>query len=35
MSLAADDLAEIDRAAAAITVVGERYPERLEKMTGR
>ncbi|MBK7771075.1 MAG: aldo/keto reductase [bacterium] len=35
VSLAADDLAEIDRAAAAITVVGERYPERLEKMTGR
>ena len=35
VSLAADDLAEIDRAAAAITVVGERYPELLEKMTGR
>ncbi len=33
--LSADDLQEIDRAAAAITVVGERYPERLEKMTGR
>jgi hypothetical protein len=35
LSLSADDLREIDRAAAAITVVGERYPERLEKMTGR
>jgi aryl-alcohol dehydrogenase-like predicted oxidoreductase len=33
--LTAADLQEIDRAAAAITVVGERYPERLEKMTGR
>jgi aryl-alcohol dehydrogenase-like predicted oxidoreductase len=33
--LSASDLQEIDRAAAAITVVGERYPERLEKMTGR
>jgi aryl-alcohol dehydrogenase-like predicted oxidoreductase len=35
VELSADDLREIDRAAAAITVVGERYPERLEKMTGR
>ena len=35
VALTAADLQEIDRAAAAITVVGERYPERLEKMTGR
>ncbi len=35
VALTPDDLLEIDRAAAAITVVGERYPERLEKMTGR
>ena len=33
--LTEDDLAAIDRAATAITIVGERYPERLEKMTGR
>lgn len=32
--LTADDLRGIDRAAAAITVLGTRYPERLEKMTG-
>ncbi|WP_343123415.1 aldo/keto reductase [Haloferula sp. BvORR071] len=32
--LSADDLRGIDRAAAAITVQGTRYPERLEKMTG-
>jgi aryl-alcohol dehydrogenase-like predicted oxidoreductase len=35
ISLSADELAEIDRSAAAITVQGERYPERLEQMTGR
>ena len=35
LELNADDLREIDRAAAKITVHGDRYPERLEKMTGR
>ena len=30
-----DDLREIDRAAAKITVHGARYPEKLEQMTGR
>jgi aryl-alcohol dehydrogenase-like predicted oxidoreductase len=29
------DLAEIDRAASGIAVQGDRYPERLEKLTGR
>ena len=31
----ADDLNEIDEAAAKITVEGARYPEKLEQMTGR
>ena len=31
----ADDLREIDAAASQITVQGDRYPEHLEKMTGR
>ena len=31
----ADDLREIDRAAAQITVHGARYPEHLQRMTGR
>ena len=35
IELAADDLREIDNAASKITVHGARYPERLEKMTGR
>jgi aryl-alcohol dehydrogenase-like predicted oxidoreductase len=35
IDLTADDLREIDDAASAITVQGGRYPERLEKMTGR
>jgi aryl-alcohol dehydrogenase-like predicted oxidoreductase len=35
VELTADDLREIDRAAAAITVQGARYPEHLERMTGR
>ena len=35
LELTADELREIDRATANITVHGERYPERLEKMTGR
>jgi aryl-alcohol dehydrogenase-like predicted oxidoreductase len=33
--LTPDDLREIDGAAAKITVQGDRYPERLESMTGR
>jgi aryl-alcohol dehydrogenase-like predicted oxidoreductase len=35
VELTADDLREIDRAAAEITVQGARYPEHLERMTGR
>ena len=35
IELTADDLAEIERAAAAIHVEGERYPEHLMKTTGR
>ena len=35
LELTADDLREIDGATANITVHGDRYPERLEKMTGR
>jgi Predicted oxidoreductases (related to aryl-alcohol dehydrogenases) len=35
IELTADDLREIDRAAAQITVQGARYPEHLERMTGR
>jgi aryl-alcohol dehydrogenase-like predicted oxidoreductase len=35
VGLTPDDLAEIDRAASRITVQGDRYPERLERMTGR
>ncbi|HEX4642120.1 MAG TPA: aldo/keto reductase [Candidatus Acidoferrales bacterium] len=34
VELTADDLREIDAAAAKIKVEGDRYPERLEKMTG-
>jgi hypothetical protein len=30
-----DDLAEIERAASAITIQGARYPEQLEATTGR
>ncbi len=33
--LTAEDLQEINDAASEITVTGDRYPERLEKMTGR
>jgi pyridoxine 4-dehydrogenase len=33
--LSADDLAEVDRAAAAISVQGARYPEHLQRMVGR
>src|SRR5271155_5240981 len=35
IKLASDDLREIDSAASKITVEGERYPEALQKMTGR
>ena len=35
VELTPDDLREIDSAASQITVQGARYPERLEKMTGR
>ena len=35
VELTADDLAEIERAAAAITVEGERYPTHLLATTGR
>ena len=35
VELTADDLREIDEAAAKITVQGDRYPEKLEQMTGR
>jgi aryl-alcohol dehydrogenase-like predicted oxidoreductase len=35
VELTADDLSQIDSAAAQITVEGARYPEKLEQMTGR
>ena len=35
IELTSDDLREIDRAASKIKVQGARYPEQLEKMTGR
>ena len=35
IELTADDLREIDRAASQITVLGARYPEHLDRMTGR
>jgi aryl-alcohol dehydrogenase-like predicted oxidoreductase len=35
LELTPGDLDEIDRAASRITVQGERYPERLERLTGR
>ena len=35
VELTADDLAEIERAAAEIQVEGERYPEHLMATTGR
>ena len=34
IELGADDLREIEEAAAQIKVVGARYPEQIEKMTG-
>ena len=35
VELSASDLREIESAAAEITIQGARYPERLERMTGR
>jgi aryl-alcohol dehydrogenase-like predicted oxidoreductase len=35
VELTPDDLQHIDSAAAKITVQGARYPEHLERMTGR
>jgi aryl-alcohol dehydrogenase-like predicted oxidoreductase len=35
IELTADDLREIEEASASITVVGARYPEKMEQMTGR
>ena len=35
VELTADDLREIETAASKITVQGARYPEHLERMTGR
>jgi aryl-alcohol dehydrogenase-like predicted oxidoreductase len=35
VELTSNDLSEIDRAASSITVQGARYPEHIEKMTGR
>jgi hypothetical protein len=35
VELTADDLREIDSAASTITIQGARYPEELERMTGR
>jgi aryl-alcohol dehydrogenase-like predicted oxidoreductase len=35
VELTSDDLGEIDRAASKITVQGARYPEKLERLTGR
>ena len=35
VELTADDLREIETAASKITVQGDRYPEKLEQMTGR
>jgi hypothetical protein len=35
VELTGDDLAEIERAASAITIHGARYPEWLEATTGR
>ena len=35
VELTTGDLGEIDRAASEITVQGARYPERLERLTGR
>jgi diketogulonate reductase-like aldo/keto reductase len=34
IQLTSDDLREIDTAASKITIEGDRYPERLQRMTG-
>lgn len=34
MPLSPDELRAIDKAASEIVILGDRYPERLEKMTG-
>jgi hypothetical protein len=34
-TLSSEDVAEIDRAASEVVVVGDRYPEELEQKTGR
>lgn len=34
LELTAADLQQIDSAAAKVTLIGERYPEALEKLTG-
>jgi aryl-alcohol dehydrogenase-like predicted oxidoreductase len=35
VELTTGDLREIEQAAAQITVLGDRYPEKLEELTGR
>ena len=35
IELTSEDLREIDQAASQVTVHGARYPEQLERMTGR
>ena len=35
VELAADDLRDIERAASHVTMQGARYPEELDRMTGR
>ena len=35
LELTGDDLSDIERVASAVTVQGDRYPEQLERMTGR
>jgi hypothetical protein len=35
VELTPEDLRDIDNAASKITVQGDRYPEKLEQMTGR
>jgi aryl-alcohol dehydrogenase-like predicted oxidoreductase len=35
LSLSAEDLEQIENAASRITVQGARYPEHIEKLTGR
>jgi hypothetical protein len=35
VELTSDDLREIDSVSSKITIQGDRYPEKLEKLTGR